>query len=150
MKYRFIEDHRDQYPVTLMCRILEVARSGYYQWRKQPLNARKMADLLLLMHIRDIFAESRNTYGSCRIQAVLAEQGLCCSRKRVARLMRQDKLRPKTGRPFKVVTTDSKHQLPVAPNRLNQQFRADQSDQTWLTDITYVLIDPRIQFDSVK
>lgn len=50
MKYQFIEDHRDQYPVTLMCRVLEIARSGYYAWRKQPLSARQMADLLLLMH----------------------------------------------------------------------------------------------------
>lgn len=138
MKYKFIETHRDHYPISLMCRVLIVARSGYYEWRKQPLSAQKMADLLLLMHIRDIFAESRNTYGSCRIQAVLAQQGLCCSRKRVARLMQADNLTPKTVRPFKVVTTDSNHQLPVAPNRLNQQFRAEQSDQTWLTDITYV------------
>jgi len=138
MKYRFIENHRHQYPINLMCRVLAVARSGYYEWRKQPLSAQKMADLLLLMHIRDIFAESRNTYGSCRIQAVLAEQGLRCSRKRVARLMQADNLKPKTVRPFKVVTTDSKHNLPVAPNRLNQQFRAEQSDKIWLTDITYV------------
>lgn len=138
MKYKFIETHRDHYPISLMCRVLIVARSGYYEWRKQPLSAQKMADLLLLMHIRDIFAESRNTYGSCRIQAVLAQQGLRCSRKRVARLMQADNLTPKTVRPFKVVTTDSNHQLPVAPNRLNQQFRAEQSDQTWLTDITYV------------
>jgi len=121
-----------------MCRVLAVARSGYYEWRKQPLSAQKMADLLLLMHIRDLFADSRNTYGSCRIQAVLADQGLRCSRKRVARLMQADNLIPKTVRPFKVVTTDSNHNLPVAPNRLNQQFRTDQSDQTWLTDITYV------------
>ena len=139
MKYKFIETHRDHYPISLMCRVLIVARRGYYEWRKQPLSAQKMADLLLLMHIRDIFAESRHTYGSCRIQAVLAQQGLRCSRKRVARLMQADNLTPKTGRPFKVVTTDSNHKLPVAPNRLNQQFRAEQSDQTWLTDITYVL-----------
>lgn len=97
-----------------------------------------MADQLLLMHIRDIFADSRNTYGSCRIQPTLAQQELRCGRKRVARLMRQDNLWPKTVRPFKVVTTDSNHKLPVAPNRLNQQFKADRADQTWLTDITYV------------
>ncbi len=138
MKYQFIEDHRDQYPVTLMCRVLEVVRSGYYEWRKQPLSARKMADLLLLMHIKDIFAESRETYGSHRIQAELAEQGLPCGRKRVARLMREYNLEPKTVRPFRVVTTDTNHQLPVAPNRLNQEFTADRPDQIWLTDITYV------------
>jgi len=138
VKYQFIEDHRDQYPVTLMCQVLEVVRSGYYQWRKQPLSRRKMADLLLLTHIQDIFVESRATYGSYRIQAELAEQGLRCSRKRVARLMRENNLTPKTVRRFRVVTTDSNHQLPVAPNRLNQEFTADRPDKIWLTDITYV------------
>lgn len=138
MKYQFIKDHREQYPVTLMCRILEVARSGYYKWRKQPLNARKMADLLLLMHIKDIFEQSRETYGSYRIQAELTEQGIRCSRKRVARLMREYDLKPKTARPFKVVTTDVNHNLPVAPNRLNQLFEADRPDQIWLSDITFI------------
>lgn len=142
MKYQFIKDHCDQYPVTLMCRLLEVACSGYYEWRKEPLSAQKMADLLLLIHIRDIFAESRDTYGSTRIQVELAEQGLRCSRKRVARLMPTHKLLPKTVQPFKVVTTDSNHTLPVAPNRLNQQFSADRPDQIWLADITYV---PRLE-----
>ena len=140
MKYKFIAAHRAQYPVSVMCRVLAVARSGYYERHKQPLSARMMADQLLLMHIRDIFAESRNTYGSCRIQAVLAKQGLRCSRKRVARLMRQDKLWPITVQPFKVVTTDSNHKLPVAPNRLRQQFSTDQADKIWLTDITYIPI----------
>ena len=138
MKYQFIEDHRDQYPITLMCQILAVARSGYYEWRKQPLSARKMADQLLLKQIKDVFAHSRETYGSTRIHIELSEQGICCGRKRVARLMRAYDLTPKTVRSFKVVTTDSNHTLPVAPNRLNQQFSADQVDQIWLTDITYV------------
>lgn len=138
MKYQFIEEHRDEYPVTLMCQVLEVARSGYYQWRKQPLSKRKMADLLLLMHIQDIFAESRDTYGSYRIQAELAEQGICCGRKRVARLMQAYQMRPKTVRCFRVITTDNNHKLRVAPNRLNQEFTADRPDQIWLTDITYI------------
>jgi putative transposase len=138
VRYQFIEKHRDEYPITLMCRILEVVRSGYYEWRKQPLSMRKMADLLLLMHIKDIFAESRETYGSYRIYIELTEQGIRCGRKRIARLMQACDLEPKTVRPFKVVTTDSNHNLPIAPNRLNQQFSADRPDQIWLTDITYV------------
>jgi len=138
VRYQFIEEHRDQYPVTLMCRILAVTRSGYYEWRKRPLSARKMADLLLLRHIQDIFEQSRETYGSYRIQAELADEGIRCGRKRVARLRREHNLEPKTVQPFKVVTTDSNHKLPVAPNRLNQQFSADRPDQIWLTDITYV------------
>jgi len=138
VKYQFIEEHRHEYPVTVMCQVLEVARNGYYKWRKQPLSARKVADLVLLMHIRDIFEQSKETYGSYRIHAELAEQGIRCGRKRVARLMRTYNLKPKTVRSFKVVTTDSNHKLPVAPNRLKQQFSADRPDQLWLTDITYV------------
>jgi len=138
VKYQFIEEHRHEYPVTVMCQVLEVARNGYYKWRKQPLSARKVADLVLLRHIRDIFEQSKETYGSYRIHAELAEQGIRCGRKRVARLMRTYNLKPKTVRSFKVVTTDSNHKLPVAPNRLKQQFRADRPDQLWLTDITYV------------
>jgi len=75
VKYQFIEEHRDEYPVTLMCRILEVTRSGYYKWRKQPLSAREMADLILLKHIRDIFEQSRETYGSYRIHSCIAGAG---------------------------------------------------------------------------
>jgi len=138
MRYQFIEDQRDDYPVTLLCRVMQVARSGYYDWRKAPLSARKMADLLLLQHIRDIFEEGRQTYGSSRIQGILAEQGICCGRERVARLMQADGLKPITRRPFRVITTDSKHQLPVAPNHLDQKFTADGPDQKWATDITYV------------
>jgi putative transposase len=135
VRYQFIDDHRNEYPITLMCRVLAVARSGYYQWRKQPLSTRKMADLLLLVHIKDIFAESRETYGSYRIYIELTEQGIRCGRKRIARLMQAHDLEPKTVRPFKVVTTDSNHNLPIAPNRLNQHFMADRPDQIWLADI---------------
>ena len=138
MRYQFIEKHRDEYPITLMCRILEVTRSGYYKWRNEPLSGRKMADLLLLAHIKDIFTESRETYGSYRIYIELSEQAIRCGRKRIARLMREYDLEPKTVRSFKVVTTDSKHNLPIAPNRLNQKFSADRPDQIWLSDITYV------------
>ena len=97
-----------------------------------------MADLVLLMHIQDIFEQSRETYGSYRVHAELAEQGLRCGRKRVARLMQEYNVQPKTRQRFRVITTDSNHKLPVAPNRLNQEFTADRPDQIWLTDITYV------------
>jgi transposase InsO family protein len=138
VRYRFIEDHRADYPVILLCRVMQVVRSGYYVWRNQPLSMRKMADLVLLMHIQDIFEEGRQTYGSDRIQGILAEQGIRCGRERVARLMRAYGLQPKTRRPFRVVTTDSTHKLPVAPNHLDQEFTADGPDQKWTTDITYI------------
>ena len=75
MRYQFIEDHRTDYPVTLLCRVMQVVRSGYYVWRNQPLSTRKMADLVLLMHIRDIFEEGRQTYGSERIQGIRIVRG---------------------------------------------------------------------------
>ena len=87
MKCLFSEEERATYPVTVLCRVMQVARSGYYAWRKVPLSTRKVADMVLLQHIRDIFAEGRQTYGSTRIQGILAEQGVGCGRERVARLI---------------------------------------------------------------
>ena len=138
MRYQFIEDHRQDYPVTLLCRVMQVARSGYYAWRNEPLSLRKVADLVLLQHIEDIFEEGRHTYGSARIRGILADQGIGCGRERVARLMQAAGLKPKTRRPWRVITTDSKHQLPVAANQLDRDFTADRPDQKWGTDITYV------------
>jgi transposase InsO family protein len=138
VKYQFIADHDQQYPVTLMCRILGVVRSGYYRWRKVPVGKRKMADMILSMHIKDIFKQSRDTYGSYRIHAELLDEGIRCGRERVARLARENNLEPKTARRFKVMTTDSKHRLPLAPNLLNRNFTAEDRDKIWLTDITYV------------
>jgi len=138
VKYQFIADHDQQYPVTLMCRILGVVRSGYYRWRKVPVGKRKMADMILSMHIKDIFEQSRDTYGSYRIHAELLDEGIRCGRERVARLARENNLEPKAARRFKVMTTDSKHRLPVAPNLLNRNFTAEDRDKIWLTDITYV------------
>ena len=79
MRYRFIEDQRNDYPVTLLCRVMQVARSGYYAWRTEPLSLGKVADLVLLQHIED---EGGQTYGSARIQGILADQGICCGRER--------------------------------------------------------------------
>jgi transposase InsO family protein len=94
--------------------------------------------MVLLAHIRDIFEESRETYGQRRMHQVLRRQGLRCSRKRVARLMREANLVPKTQRRFRPTLTDSHHHQPVAPNRLNRQFSADGPNQKWVADITYV------------
>ena len=115
-----------------------MAHSGYDAWRTEPLSLRKVADLVLLQHIEDIFEEGRQTYGSARIQGILADQGINCGRKRVARLMQAAGLKPKTRRPFRVITTDSKHQLPVAANQLDQDFTTDAPDKKWSTAIACV------------
>ena len=138
MRYHFIEAYRAEFNVSVMCRVLAVSRSGYYAWRNRPVSARKMADERLLAQIEALFEESRKTYGMPTIYRLLKKAGVRCSRKRVARLMREQQLVPKTVRRFRVVTTDSNHDQPVAPNRLNQDFSADGPDQKWVADITYI------------
>ena len=138
MRYHFIEAYRAEFNVSVMCRVLAVSRSGYYAWRNRPVSARKMADERLLAQIEALFEESRKTYGMPTIYRLLKKAGVRCSRKRVVGLMREQQLVPKTVRRFRVVTTDSNHDQPVAPNRLNQDFSADGPDQKWVADITYI------------
>lgn len=137
MRFQFIHDHRQGYPIGLMCRILEVSRSGYYAWRKRKPSARKMANNVLLALIRLHHRQSRGSYGSPRIHAMLQREGIYCGRNRVARLMRRDGLQARRKRSYKV-TTQSNHCLPVAANVLNQQFTAEERNQVWLGDITYI------------
>ena len=138
MKYQFIADHRQEFEISTMCRVLVVSRSGYYAWRKRPVSKREMANRKLTEQIEEIHQESRKTYGSPRIWVELVKRGIRCGRHRVARLMRQAKLRAKQSRSFKVITTNSNHAYPVAPNLLAQQFQASQPNETWLADITYI------------
>ncbi len=130
MKYKFIEAHREEYAVKIMCRVLDVSRSGYYDWRKRKPSARDRANARLLEEIKKIFERSRKTYGSPRIHAELKAKGKMCSRNRVARLMRKHGIR--------VRTTDSKHSQPVAPNLLDRQFEAERPNQKWVADISYI------------
>jgi transposase InsO family protein len=138
VKYQFIADHREEFEITVMCRVLAVSRSGYYAWCKRPTSARKMADQALSQQIKEIHQQSRQTYGSPRIRAELAAQGVRCGRKRVARLMRQAALCAKHRCKVKVTTTDSAHPYPVAPNLLEQDFSASRPNEKWSGDITYI------------
>ena len=138
MKYQFIAAHRTEFKVTVMCGVLEVSRSGYYAWLKRPLSPRKMANQSLSQQIKQIHQHSRQTYGSPRIQAELRAQGFKCGHNRVARLLRQAQLWAKQKRKFKVTTTDSTHNYPVAPNRLNQDFTTSRPNEKWVADITYI------------
>lgn len=141
MKYQFVEDHRDEFPVTRMCSALEISISGYYAWRTRPQSQREQENQKLVEQIREIHAESRETYGSPRIHADLVDQGIKCNKKRVERLMRINGIRAKQHKRRRIQTTDSAHDLPVAPNVLNRQFEADAPNQKWVTDITYVPTD---------
>jgi putative transposase len=137
MRFQFLDDHQQQFPITLMCRVLDVSRSGYYAWRKREPSARKMADQVLWALIRLHHKKSRGAYGSPRIHQAIQKEGIRCGRKRVARLMREASLRARQKRSYKV-TTQSNHYLPVAPNLLDQAFTAKRPDTIWLSDITYL------------
>jgi putative transposase len=138
MKYQFMAEHRAEFEVTVMGRVLGVSRSGYYAWCNRPVSPRKMANDILLEQIKQTHQKSRQTYGSPRIHAELVEQGIGCGHKRVARLMRLHGLAAHQKPVFKLKTTDSQHDQPVAPNLLDQDFEAHQPDQKWLADITYI------------
>ena len=124
-------------PVSWLCAVLEVARSGYYVWRKGEPSRREQEEAALMQAIEQSFAASQQTYGSPRVYRDLLEEGWRVSRKRVARLMRQAGLVGRTPRRRRS-TTNSAHGLPVAPNLLNREFSATAPNQKWVGDITYI------------
>lgn len=114
-----------------------VSKSGYYAWKKQPKSQRKIDNERLLIEIKHLFLEHGQNYGSPRIWHALKKAEIPCSENRVARLMRINKLVAVQRRKFRV-TTDSKHNWPVAPNILDRNFETDAPNKIWLTDITYI------------
>jgi transposase InsO family protein len=116
---------------------MEVSVSGYYAWVKRPESERKRQNQQLLERIKQIHKQSRQTYGSPRVYVDLKKQAIPCSLNRVARLMQVNEIAARRKRKF-VFTTDSKHNLPVAENKLDQDFTASKPNQKWVTDITYI------------
>ncbi len=137
MRFRFIRDHADQYPVDLLCRLLLLTTSGYYAWLVRAPSQRSINDAELTQQIEQLHRDSRGLYGAPRLRAALRRHGVFCSIKRVARLMRGAGLAGR--RPHrKRGTTDSKHTLPVAENLLAREFTATKAGQKWVSDITYI------------
>ena len=137
MKYQFIAQNTQEYPVVVMCRVLGVSESGFYAWRKRPPCQRKREDAHLTDEIRQEFHTHRGRYGSPRLHAELRDQGRSISRKRVARLMREAGLCAKRKR-RRVLTTRRDITHPVAPNTLNRDFTAPEPNTKWVSDITYI------------
>jgi transposase InsO family protein len=136
MRFQFIDDHRDQFPITLICDVLKVSRSGYYAWRTRPVSAREMANQKLYDLIKAVYEACEGLYGSPRIYHKL-KGCVPCSENRIARLMRARGLRAKQGKRFRTTTKrNRKHR--AAPNVLKRDFSADRPNQKWLTDITYI------------
>jgi len=137
MKYAFIEQYKQEFPVVVMCRVLEVSESGFYAWRKRPTCQRHREDAQLTQTIHQVFDQHQGRYGSPRIYRELKDQGRKISRKRVARLMRSAALCAKRKR-RRVLTTKRDRTHPVAPNVLNREFTATAPNTKWVTDITYI------------
>lgn len=139
-KYAAIQSERHRFPLQLMCEALDVSPSGFYAAQQRVASARACRDEQLRLATRVVFATTKGRYGSPRIFDELTEAGECTSVKRIARLMREDGLVARAPRRF-VVTTDSDHREPIAPNLLARDFavRDDRGlDTVWVSDITYV------------
>lgn len=137
MKYAWIEQQRDSYDLEGLCAALGVSASGYSSWRRGGSCRKRLTDAQMLTLIRAVYAETKGAYGSPRIWREIKDRGFPASRERVARLMKQNDIRARHKRRYKA-TTDSKHDLPVAPNLLDRDFAPTRPDQTWTADITYI------------
>ena len=138
MKYDFVKANETEFPVTMLCEILEISRSGYYAWKDRKESTRAQSNRALVVDIRAVFERSQQTYGSPRIHQALRKQGIACNRKRIERLMRAERLISVHRKKYRPQTTNSTHSLPVAENLLKQDFSASKPNEKWVGDITYV------------
>jgi putative transposase len=140
MRFAFIQAHARIWHVRTMCRVLEVSRAGFYAWRARPLCERVQTDRKLTEQIRAIQRRVKQRYGSPRVRMELKVLGFPCGKHRVARLMREAGVPAKRPRSFRV-TTQSRHDEPIAPNVVARQFTLtanSQVNRTWASDITYI------------
>jgi putative transposase len=134
--YKFIDAHRDEYSIQMMCRLLGVARAGYYAWREHPVSDRAQEDARLLRLIRASFTASHGIYGAPRVFLDLRENGETCSKHRVARLMRENGLRALHGYRTRHIPAPKPQAL--IPNLLQRKFTVSRPNEAWATDITYI------------
>ena len=137
MKYQFMKDNSNIFPVQKMAKIFKISKSSYYEWFKREPCAHERRDRELLAEIKRIFKENRNQYGSPRIYRELHGTKYCCARSRIARLMRENGLKARHKKRFRV-TTNSKHDYPISPNLLNRDFTLEKINTCWVSDITYI------------
>ncbi|MGK0476566.1 MAG: putative transposase [Oleispira sp.] len=136
MKYAFIWEHQDEFSVLAMCRVLKINRSGFYAWLKQPLSNRAIEDSSLLTRIKEFYVASGGTYGSPWIHRDLREAGESCSVNRVAKVMRQNRLRAQIGYKRRYIKGSKLSR--IADNILERDFAPNRPNTAWVSDITYV------------
>jgi putative transposase len=137
VKYAWIKQHASEFSVDVMCQFLKVSRSAYYAWLQRGETEAGKEDADLTSLIRTEFNKSRATYGTRRLKQILLGHQRTVSRRRIGRLMREANLACKSKRKFKA-TTNSRHDLPIAPNHLGRQFTVNQPNQTYVGDVTYI------------
>ena len=140
MRVRLIAEDKSWLPVRRKCHLAEVPRSTFYASHDRPESDRERRNRYLLMFIQEVFVKSRRTYGSRRIYAELHGRNIRCSTNRIARLMKQHGIVAVQHRKYRP-TTDSGHDFPVAPNRLNRDFQVAVPDRVYVADITYIPTD---------
>jgi transposase InsO family protein len=137
VKFAFVVAEKAFYTITMLCRVLEVSRSGFHAWLKRPPSPRLGSDAALAVQVVAAHKRSRATYGSPRVHAELKARGVRVGRKRVERLMRESGLQARRKRRFRK-TTDSRHSSPIAPNVVARKFNVNAPDRVWATDVTAV------------
>jgi putative transposase len=133
-----MQDLRKEFPVRPMCRMFKVSPSGFYRWLAEPVGRRTQRETMLRDAIVDVHATVDDDYGSPRVHRELVGRGIEVGRHAVARVMRKNGLRAACSRKFRVKTTDSAHDHPIADNLLARDFSVDRPDRVWLADITYI------------
>ena len=150
MRFQFIKGNRSSFPVKKMCHVLKTSPSAYYRWRTPSFSPRRSETERLKLRIKQLFEQHNGMVGSPMITADLHDEPEFSrvSRNRVARLMREMGLKCRTVKKF-VVTTDSKHNEPIAPNLLGRQFEVDAPNTVWVSDITYLKVGRKWQYLTV-
>ena len=137
MKYAFIQKQRNSYTLARLCQTFDISRSGYYDWLRRAPSQHQLEDARLTVKIKDSHKNSRECYGSRRIQDDLRDDGDAVSKARVLRLMKQEGLCSRHVKKFKA-TTDSNHDFAISPNLLQREFTVNQPDRVYVSDITYI------------
>jgi putative transposase len=143
VKYAFVTRHKREWPISLMCKVLEVSVSGYFESVKRffskeaKAKSKRVNGAVLLAHIKVIDAQVKGEYGWPRMWRELQARGILVGKSRVHQTMKAHGIKARGKRKF-VVTTDSRHNLPIAENLLNRQFTPEAPDQVWTSDITYI------------
>lgn len=137
MRYQFIDAEKKAFPIALLCEVMNVSRSGFYSWSSRGKSDREKERDRLIPKVKEIHKDARGAYGARRISEELSAKGESCGRTKAATLMQLANVVAKQKKKFKA-TTDSKHQLPVAPNVLDRNFVVSRPDIVYCSDITYI------------